>query len=187
MFTIPENFSSATKANFDAQLAMMTNLTNKAFEGVEKFVALNMNTAKASLEESTAIAKQLMAAKDPQEFFALTSAQAQPATEKVMAYSRKVINLATSTQAAFAQAAEEQMTDTNQKVMSLVEEVTKHAPVGSENVVAMVKSMMGNASASYEQVTKTSKQAIETLESNVESFVTQFSQAAEKSVSAAKK
>ena len=35
MFAIPEQFSAASKANLEAQLSMMTELTNKAFEGVE--------------------------------------------------------------------------------------------------------------------------------------------------------
>ena len=51
MFSIPEQFSNATKANFEAQFAMFSALTNKAFEGVEKFVELNLTAAKASLEE----------------------------------------------------------------------------------------------------------------------------------------
>ncbi len=38
MFSIPEQFSNATKANFEAQFAIFSALTNKAFEGVEKFV-----------------------------------------------------------------------------------------------------------------------------------------------------
>src|SRR3990167_4193659 len=77
MFTIPEQFSNATKTHFEAQLAMMTALTNKAFESVEKIVDLNMSAVKASLEESTAAARQILTAKDPQEFFSLTAAQNQ--------------------------------------------------------------------------------------------------------------
>src|SRR5450759_5904919 len=67
MFSIPEQFSNATKTQFEAQLAMMTALTNKAFESVEKIVDLNMSAVKASLEESTAAAKQILTAKDQQE------------------------------------------------------------------------------------------------------------------------
>jgi hypothetical protein len=50
MFSIPEQFSNATKANFEAQFAIFSALTNKAFEGVEKFVDLNLTvTWRASL------------------------------------------------------------------------------------------------------------------------------------------
>ena len=82
MFSLPEEFSAATKSHFEAQLAMITALTNKAFESVEKIVDLNMNVVKASMEESTIAAQQLMGVKDPQEFMALTSAQAQPGADR---------------------------------------------------------------------------------------------------------
>ena len=182
MFTIPEQFSSATKANFEAQFAMFTALTGKAFAGVEKLVELNLSAAKASLEESTATTKQLLSAKDPQEFFSLTAAQAQPTAEKVIAYGRNVAAITSGTQAEFSKAAEEQIAETNKKVIALVEEVSKNAPAGSENAVAMLKSAIGNASAGYEQFTKTTKQAVEAIETNVASAVSQFSQAAEKAV-----
>jgi phasin family protein len=182
MFSVPEQFSNATKSNLEAQFAMFSSLTNKAFEGIEKIVALNLTAGRAALEESTASAKQLLSAKDPQEFFALTTAQAQPKAEKAIAYGRELAAIAAGTQAEFSKAAETQIAETNRKVISLVEEVSKNAPAGSENAVAMLKSAIGNASAGYEQFSKTSKQAVETIEANVTSAVNQFSQAAEKAV-----
>ncbi|HAT31403.1 MAG TPA: Phasin (PHA-granule associated protein) [Janthinobacterium sp.] len=187
MFSIPEQFSSATKANFEAQLAMFSSLTSKAFEGIEKIVELNLTAAKASLEESTAAAKQLLSAKDPQEFFSLSAAQAQPNAEKAIAYGRHLAAITSGTQAEFSKAAESQIAETNRKVISLVEEVSKNAPAGSENAVAMFKSVIGNANAGYEQFSKTSKQAAEAIETNLTSAVNQFTQAAEKAVPRAAK
>lgn len=180
MFSFQEQFSAATKTNFEAQIAMITALTNKTFESVEKIVDLNMNAVKASLEESTLAAKQLMTAKDPQEFFALAASQTQPTQEKAIAYGRHLAGIASNAQAEFNKAAEAQMTETKSKVLALVEEVTKNAPVGSENAIAMFKSAVGNANASYEQMTKTTKQAVETFEGNVKEAVGQFTQVAEK-------
>lgn len=180
MFSIPEQFSNATKANFEAQFAIFSALTNKAFEGVEKFVDLNLTAAKASLEESSITTRQLLSAKDPQEFFSLASAQAQPTAEKTIAYGRHLANIASSTSAEFSKAAETQIAETNRKVISLVEEVSKNAPAGSENAVAMFKSALGNANAGYEQFSKTAKQAVETIEGNVAQAVNQFSAAAAK-------
>jgi phasin family protein len=178
MFSIPEQFSSATKANLEAQFALYTSLAAKALEGVEKIVALNMSAAKATLEESTATARQLLAAKDPQEFLSLSAAQAQPNAEKVVAYGRHLASIASGTQAEFSKAAEAQISETNRKVISLVDEVSKNAPAGSENAVAILKSAIGNANAGYEQFTKSTKQAVEVIETNLASAVNQFSQAA---------
>lgn len=180
MFSIPEQFSNATKANFEAQFAIFSTLTNKAFEGVEKFVDLNLTAAKASLEETSATTKQLLAAKDPQEFFSLATAQAQPNAEKTLAYGRHLATIASTTGAEFSKAAENQIAETNRKVISLVDEVSKNAPAGSENAVALFKSAIGNATAGYEQFTKTAKQAVESMESNVNAAVSQFNAAAAK-------
>lgn len=180
MFSVPEQFSAATKASFYAQLALMTSLTDKAFEGVEKFVELNMNAAKSSLEESTVTAKQLLAAKDPQEFFNLTSAHAQPAAEKALAYGRHLANITSSTQADFTRAAEMQITEANRKVLALIEEVSKNAPAGSENMVELVKTAIGNANSSYSHLTKTTRQAVDAMEANLNTAVNQLAQVTSK-------
>lgn len=187
MFSVSEQFSNATKENFDAQIAMITSLTNKAFENVEKVIELNMNTAKASMEDSTAAAKQLLSAKGAQEFFSLNSNQAKPAAEKVQAYSRNLASITSGAQAEFNKVAEAQIAETNSKMLALVEEVTKNAPAGSENVVAMLKSVIGNASAGYDQLTKTTKQAVETLETNMNTAANKFTDATSIVSSVAKK
>jgi phasin family protein len=180
MFSVPEQFSNATKANFDAQLAMMTTLTGKTFDFMEKFVELNMTAAKTSLEESATTVKQLLEAKDPQEFFNLTSSQAQPTAEKALAYGRHLANITSSTQAEFTHAAETQMAETNRKVLELIEEVSKNAPAGSENMVDFVKTAIGNANSSYQHLTKTTKQAVDAMETNLNTAVNQITQASAK-------
>lgn len=187
MFTLPEQFSTAAKANLEAQLSLLTSLTSKAFESVEKVVDLNLNVAKASLEDSSIAARQLLTAKDPQEFFSLSAAQAQPTAAKAIAYGRHLAGIATSAQAEFTRAAEEQIAETGRKMSALVEDVSKNAPAGSENVIAIVKSAIGNANAGYEQFSKSTKQAVEVMEANVNSAVSQFTQAAEKTTGRARK
>lgn len=186
MFPIPEQFSNVAKANLEAQLSLLTNLTSKVFESVEKVVDLNLNVAKASLEDSSIAAKQLLGSKDPQEFFSLSAAQAQPAAAKAIAYGRHLAGIATNAQAEFTRAAEEQFVETGRKVTELVEDVSKNAPAGTENVVAIVKSAINNANAGYEQFSKTTKQAVEVMEANMNSAVSQFSQAAEKTANASR-
>lgn len=185
MFSFQEQFSAATKSNLEAQIALMTAFTNKAFESVEKVIDLNMNVAKASLEESAANVQQLLSAKDPQEFFSLSAAQAQPNVEKALSYGRHLAGIASSTQAEFTKAAEAQIAETNRKVVTLVEELSKNAPAGSENAVAFVKSALGSANAGYEQLSKTTKQAVEAFETNVNAAATQLTQVAAKSTARA--
>jgi phasin family protein len=193
MFSFQEQISAATKSNFEAQLAMMNALTSKAFEGVEKLVELNLNTAKSALEETTSHAQHLLSAKDAQELFALNAAQAQPNAEKAVAYGRSLMSISSGLQAELAKATEAQIGEHGRKLSSFFEEVTKNAPAGSENVVAFVKQAIANANAGYEQLSRTTKQAVEAMEANMSNAAAQMSQAAGKtgarvgSVVAAKK
>ena len=58
--------------------------------------------------------------------------------------------------------------------------MSKNAPAGTENVVAAFKASLGNANAGYEQLTKTTKQAVESIETNMSAAVNQFAAAAQK-------
>ncbi|MBC3869226.1 phasin family protein [Undibacterium oligocarboniphilum] len=189
MFSVPEQFSAATKANFDAQLALFSSLSGKAFEGVEKLIELNLNAVKSSLEESAAHTKQLLAAKDPQEFFTLSSAQTQPNAEKFLAYSRHLGAIASEAQAEITHAAEAQILENNRKIQSLFDEVSKNAPAGTEQIVSFFKTAMNNANSGYEQLSKTTKQAVEAIEANMNNTVNQLTQATAKATprAAAKK
>ncbi|MFK3736165.1 phasin family protein [Massilia sp. TN1-12] len=185
MFAFPEQFSNATKANLEAQFAMLSTLTSKTFEGVEKLVDLNIATAKAAIEDSSATTRQLLGAKDPQEFFALSASQAQPNAEKALSYGRQLASIATDTGAEFSKAAESQIAEVNRKVISLVDEVTKNAPAGSETYVSAFKTAITNANAGYEQFSKTTKQAVEAMESNLNSVMSQYTQAANRAANTA--
>lgn len=176
MTTYTDQFSAAAKANAEAQIALFTQLASKTFEGMEKLVDLNLKAAKSSLEESQAAAQQLFSAKDPQEFFSLSSAHAQPALEKSVAYSRHLSGIFSSTQAELTKTTEAQIAEVNRKVISLIDEASKNAPAGSEQAISLLKSTIGNLNAGYEQFTKSAKQAAEVLEANVTNAVDQLSQ-----------
>jgi phasin family protein len=183
MFPNNEQFANAAKTTFATQLSVLTALTTNAFESMEKVMDLNLNAAKASMEESAATARQLLFAKDPQEFLSLTVAQAQPTAAKAIAYSRHLAGIAAAAKADFTRAAEEQIAETGRKVSAMVDEVAKNAPAGSENAIAMMKSAIGNANVGYAQFTKSTKQAAEVVEANLNIAVNQFSQAAEQTAS----
>ena len=187
MFPAADQFAALAKSNIETQLAAMTALTSKTFESVEKMIDLNISTAKASLEDTNAAAKQLLAAKDPQEFISLSAAQAQPTAAKAIAYGRQLAGIATSAQAEFTRAAEEQLTASGRRFTELVDDVSKNAPPGSENVIGLFKTAIGNASAGYEQLTKNTKQAVEAMEANMNTAVNQFAQAAEKTTGTTKR
>ncbi len=187
MFTTAEQFSEATKAGFGAQYDTFSAFSGKALDNFEKVIGLNLSLAKATFEESTTTAKQLFSAKDPQEFFAVGAAQIQPNAQKAITYSRHLATIASDAQAEFTKAAEQQIAENNRKVLLLIDEVSKNAPAGSESTITLLKTTIGNLNAGFDQVSKTTKQAVDTIETNLASAVDQFAQTAENVSARAKK
>ncbi|MFC5474943.1 TIGR01841 family phasin [Paraherbaspirillum soli] len=180
MFPFQEQFSAATKAHFEAQLALLNSLTAKTLESVQKVIELNIAATEETLKESSDITKQLLSAKDPQEFMTISAAQAKPSADKAAAYGRHLASIATEVQADFTKAAEAQVAETSKRINDLLEEAGKNAPAGSESAIAILKSVIGTANAGYEQLTKTTKQAVEALETNLNTAAAQFTEAADK-------
>lgn len=173
-----EQFSGAAKANFESQLAAVNAFQAKAFESVSQLIDLNLRAARATLEESTATTQQLLAAKDPRDFLALIASQSEPAAAKAVAYSRNVAGIAAAVQADLAKAAEEKAAAHARDAAGLVDQLTKNAPPGMEQAVALMKTAITNASASYEQLNKLTKQANETFEENFGKVFAQYAGAA---------
>lgn len=108
MFSITEQFSAATKSQLEAQLKILNNFATTAFEGAQKVIALNLSTTKANVEKGSAAARELLEAKDPQEFFAKSTARV-PNLDGLFAYNRELFSIASKTQAELFQAAQEQL------------------------------------------------------------------------------
>jgi phasin family protein len=176
MFMTPEQFSAASKASLEAHLSLINNLTSKAFDSVGKLAELNLAVARTSFEESKAAVAQLAQAKDAQEWFSFNGAYAQPATEKAQSYLRHLAGIACEAHAEFTKATGAHITESSRRAMELMEELAKNAPAGSENAIALAKSVIGNASDNYEQFSKSAQQATETLEANLNNVVAQFKQ-----------
>jgi phasin family protein len=162
----PEQFAAAQKANIEAFFG----LSAKAFEGVEKLVALNLQVARASLAEVAESTQAALSIKDPQAFMALQAGLLQPGAEKAVAYGRHVADIFAGTQAELSRVAEATVAEGQKKVLSLVDSAAKNAPAGSENVVAFVKTAITTANNAYESVSKAAKQAADVAEANFQSM-----------------
>jgi phasin family protein len=174
-----EQVVAAHKANVET----LFGLTNKAFEGVEKLVELNLQVAKAALGEVADNTRAVLSVKDAQELLALQANMLQPAAEKAASYSRHLYDIAAATQAEVAKVAESQMAEAQKNFASTVDAALKNAPAGSENAVALVKSAMAAANNAYESVSKAAKQAADVAEANftaVTNTAVKASQAASK-------
>src|SRR6476469_6585762 len=144
-------------ASQKASVETLFGLTNKAFEGVEKLVELNLTASKAALGEAAGNTQSLLAVKDVQELLALQAALFQPLAEKTAAYSRHLYDIASSTGAEFGKAFESQASDAQKKFLA----------------VAVFKSAVAAGNNALESVQKAVKQATEVAEANFNAVAAQ--------------
>ena len=163
MYVTPEQIQAANKANMEILLAV----ANAQFSAFEKLANISAGAVKSAFEDSIANARALLGAKDVQEFVALQNSFAQPAIEKAIAYSKSVYEIATEANAEFSRVAERRVAEWNESFVTLLDKVSKNAPVGSDVAVAAVKSMLAAGNAAYDNLTKVAKQATEIAEANV--------------------
>lgn len=164
MFSNLERFSSASKSQLETQLAALNFQARQAVAAGEKVIALNAAAAKAYFDESKVTAQQLLSAKDPTAFFALVTSHATQSAEKAAAYGHQFKDAISGIKADFTATAEEQIADAKGKVIALVDEVTKHAPAGTEKAVEILKSAIASANAGSDQLTEATKKAAESIE-----------------------
>jgi phasin family protein len=162
-FVTPEQFAAANKANVETLLT----LANTAFASAERLAALNLNTARALLEDGVANTKALLAVKDVQELVAMQASLAQPIVEKAVAYARSVYEIATQSQEELSKVFESQFSEINKNVATALDKAAKNAPAGSDVAVAAVKQAIAAANSAYDSMTKAAKQVAEIAEANV--------------------
>jgi len=153
-----------------ANIATLFDLGQKAFEGVEKVLELNLQVAKTSYDEAAEHAKAVLAAKDPQELLALQTSLLQPSAEKAAAYSRHLYDIASSTSSEVSKLAEAQLAEAQKKFVSVVDNAVKNAPAGTENAVVLVKSALAAANNAFDSVHKAAKQAADVAEANFQAI-----------------
>ena len=161
-----EQLLAAQKSNVE----ILFGLGSKAFEGVEKLIELNVQTAKAAMSEAAETTRAALSVKDPQELLALQAGLFQPAAEKAAAYGRQVYEIAAATGAEVSRVAEATGAEAQAKFMAIVDTAVKNAPAGSENAVALVKSAVAAANNAFESVQKASKQAAEVANTNFQAM-----------------
>ena len=105
MFPLPQQVSDAAKTQWETQLDIFHTLTNKVFDSTDKIIALHLDTGKAALAKTTETAQHLLATQNARDFLSSSTSQAQPAIESILAYSRQLFGIASSTQAELLAAA----------------------------------------------------------------------------------
>ncbi len=163
MFATPEKFLASQKAAVESVFSV----ANAVFAGTERLVALNLNTARTALEDSLNATQDLLSIKDFQDLSALPASLAQPAADKLVAYTRSVYEIHTQTAEELLALAEAQRAEANKAVFAAIDTLAKNAPAGSEVAFSAVKSAVAAANSAYDNASKAVRQVAEAAEANV--------------------
>lgn len=163
MITTPEQFLQMNKT----ALEVFHSATIASIEGFEKLAALNVQAAKASLDESTDALKSMTEVKDAKQLADIATGSVQPATDKVSAYYKHVYEIANETGTELAKLFEKQFAEGNRQLYAAIDSMAKNAPAGSEGLVTLVKQAVSAANTAFDQVNKATKQAVELAEANM--------------------
>lgn len=162
-FPSSEQFAVANKAVVDSLLS----LASTALDSAERVAALNLNTARSVLEDSVSNTKALLNVKDPQEALSLQASLAQPNVEKAVAYTRSIYEISDQAKENIARQVSANFADWQKQSSSLMEQVSKSSPVGSDVAVAALKSAIAATNSAFDSMSKAAKQVSEITEANV--------------------
>jgi phasin family protein len=163
MSAIPQQVLNSQKAAIEA----LVSIQQSVFGGFEKLVDLNLKALKATLDDVSDKSQQVANVKDAQEAVAMTTNLVQPNADKAMAYSKHVYDIMTSVQADLAKLGEAHLAEGKKHMHDAIDQLTQHAPAGSESAVAMLKSGIAQANTAFDSMTKATKQAAEAAEKNL--------------------
>ncbi|MFT0533510.1 phasin family protein [Castellaniella hirudinis] len=161
MTATPQNLLASQKAVVDNFLAVQGTI----FNSFEKLVDLNLKATKAALEDVAQKSQEATELKDAQELLALTAAWVRP--EQAVSYGKDVYEILAGMQGELSKLAEAQLSQNQDRVAEVVEQIARNAPTGSEGAVAILKSSLATANNAYESAAKAARQAASAAESNI--------------------
>ena len=135
-----------------SQLEATSAAATKTLEGFQKLAALNMQTAKASLEQSSEQINALLNARDAKTLTELVTSFAKLSPEKFAAYANAVYAISKETGGQIGSMVEKQVAESNAQLAAAIESLAKNAPAGSKNAVDFITQSMNAAKQSYEQM-----------------------------------
>jgi phasin family protein len=160
MSITPEKFALSNKATVDT----LFGFAEAQFTAIERLAQLNLGVARAALTRTAEHVKSTLDASDPQEILALSAGYAQPTLEKAVSYGKSVYDVAAQTQSTVRGLAQAQAAHLNKSLVTLLDNVPKGAPFGSEAGVSAVKSAMAAVTSAYDTFSRIAQQATEVVD-----------------------
>jgi len=142
-------------------LAASKQAATKTLEGWQKLAELNLQTARASLEQSSEQINALLAARDTKALADLVTSLARPPQDQFSAYAKAVYAIYRDANQDLASLLDKQVAASNRQLAESVETLARTAPAGSEGVVSLIRQSMAAAQTAYDQVNQAGRKLTE--------------------------
>lgn len=145
----------------------------------EQLLSLNLETARATLDQAAKATRDLMSSSDPQQVMALRTRLAQTNMQQAATYAQSVYEIVSQTQAHLGKLFEEQMSRLTREMAAGAESLGKGAP-GAEVSSAALKSTFAATSAMMESLNQATRQFAELTEATMKAATAQMVKGADK-------
>lgn len=161
MTTPNEQLAAWNQAAYDAALTYArTSMTS-----AEQLLKLNLDAARAALEQNSAAARELLSAADPQSMMQARTKLAETSMQQAASYAQGVYALVSQTQAQIAKMFEEQMTRLGKDMAVGAEQLGKTTGGAAPN--AALQSTMAATNAMLENLNRATRQFAELSEATM--------------------
>ncbi len=124
----------------------------KTMEGFRRLAELNMQTARASLEQSSEQIRALLEARDTETLTELVTSFAKLPPEKFTAYANAVYAIAQETGVNIGSLVEQQIARSNEQLAETVATLAQGAPGGTGGAFDFITKSMDAARTAYDQM-----------------------------------
>lgn len=162
MVQIPEQINEIAKSNLETALRF----AKISMDSAEKLVKLQIEAARAAMDENAKNAKLLAETKDLQAANALRMKLAEAGVEQAMTYAKSVYDVTTETQGELARLFEERLQTLTRGVSGAFDQAAAAAPPGSDFAANAMRSALAASQAAMDAMTKAGKQMTELAQSN---------------------
>lgn len=131
---------------------------SRTLEGFQKLAALNMQTARTALEQSTEQIEALLSARDARTLAELVTSLARLSPEQFSAYAKAVYAISSETGGDIAAMIQKQVADSNKRLADAVESLARTAPAGMPDASDFIAQSMKAAKSAYEQMQAATRQ-----------------------------
>lgn len=130
----------------------------KTIEGFRRIAALNIETARASLEDSTEQINALLSARDTETLTQLVTSFAKLPPEKFAAYAQAVYAISRETGSDIAALVEQQVAQSNEQLATALASLVRNAQSNTAATPDIISQSIDAAKVAYEQLQAAAEQ-----------------------------